>query len=83
MTGKQGWNLRAAHRIGNVRYFERPACQNRTARYAWDHFALGGSIEWMELFDGKWKCKRPGRPIIEQADNIAFNRWEVKRRKAR
>lgn len=73
---RQGWNLRTENRTGRHQYRDRPPGNNRTARLVWDHFARSGEIEYLELWEGRWRCQRPGMCGFEYAENADFNACE-------
>lgn len=69
----QGINFSSIYRTGGVRYSTRPSANRVAARSAWDHFAKGGPVEWVQLLDGYWGCRRPGGNI-EEVEAIHFRR---------
>ncbi len=72
---ERGMNFSAIFRRGTgKRYTSRPPANCIAARAAWDDFASGGPVEWLQLLDGYWGCQRPGADTIEEREAIHYRR---------
>lgn len=72
---ERGINLSAIFRSGtSKRYERRPPANCIAARRAWDEFAKGGPVGWVQLLDGYWGCQRPDAPSIEEIEAVQFRR---------
>lgn len=70
-----GWNLSAVFRTGTgTRYHSRPPANRVAARRFWDAMAAKGPVEWIQLLDGYWGCRRPGADSIEEHEAGSYSR---------